>query len=184
MPEGRTDDAPPARAPRRWILWGVAGAVVALDQGTKAWAQARLAEPVDLGPVVLRLTYNTGTAFSLGASLGPLIAVLAVVVVVVLLRLGRGVRGRLPLVLLGLVVGGAVGNLVDRAFRDGGGFLRGPVVDWIDLGWWPVFNVADMAIVVGAFTLAVVGGLLPTRADPEQRSVEVREGAREPTSGS
>jgi signal peptidase II len=54
---------------------------------------------------------------------------------------------------IGLVLGGALGNLVDRAFRPGDGFLGGGVVDFIDLQWWPVFNLADSAIVVGAIVL-------------------------------
>ena len=53
----------------------------------------------------------------------------------------------------GLVVGGAIGNLLDRALREGDGFLGGGVVDFIDLQWWPIFNVADTAIVVGAVLL-------------------------------
>jgi signal peptidase II len=52
-----------------------------------------------------------------------------------------------------MVLGGAIGNLLDRAFRPGDGFLGGGVVDFIDLQWWPVFNLADSAIVVGAITL-------------------------------
>ena len=57
-----------------------------------------------------------------------------------------------------LVLGGALGNLADRAFRDGQGFLGGAVIDFIDLQWWPVFNVADAAITVGAATLALTLG--------------------------
>jgi signal peptidase II len=56
-------------------------------------------------------------------------------------------------VAIGLVFGGALGNLIDRAFREGDGFLGGGVVDFIDLQWWPVFNIADAAIVVGALLL-------------------------------
>ena len=59
-------------------------------------------------------------------------------------------------VALGLVVGGAFGNLIDRASREGDGFLGGGVVDFVDLQWWPVFNVADSAIVVGALLLFAV----------------------------
>jgi signal peptidase II len=57
---------------------------------------------------------------------------------------------------IGMVLGGALGNLSDRAFRGGGGFLGGGVVDFVDLQWWPVFNVADSAIVVGAILLFLV----------------------------
>ena len=64
-----------------------------------------------------------------------------------LLWYSRGVRPDWGLVALGLIVGGALGNLVDRAFRGDAGFLQGAVVDFIDVQWWPVFNVADMAVV-------------------------------------
>jgi signal peptidase II len=56
---------------------------------------------------------------------------------------------------LGLVLGGALGNLADRVFRDGSGFLGGAVIDFIDLQWWPVFNVADIAVTVGGVLLVL-----------------------------
>jgi signal peptidase II len=68
--------------------------------------------------------------------------------------LGRGISSRGGAVVLGLVLGGAVGNVADRVFRDGNGFLGGAVVDFIDFQWWPVFNLADAAIVAGALLLA------------------------------
>ena len=105
----------------------------------------------------LSLTYNTGTAFSLGLGLGPFIGVAAVLIVVALARLGRTVVSPLGVVALGLVMGGAVGNLADRVFRARDGFLDGAVIDFIDLQWWPVFNVADMAIVIGGVLLATSG---------------------------
>jgi signal peptidase II len=138
----------------------VAAAVVAVDHLTKWWAQRELAgRDIDLiGSLRLHLTYNTGAAFSLGSRFAPLIALLAVGVVVALLGLGRGVQGRLAAVAVGAVVGGAVGNLLDRLLRHGSGFLGGPVVDFVDLQWWPVFNVADMAITLGAVALALSAG--------------------------
>ena len=63
---------------------------------------------------------------------------------------------------MGLILGGALGNLLDRVFRDGHGFLGGAVVDFIDLQWWPVFNVADMAITLGAVALALNLGREPS----------------------
>ena len=62
---------------------------------------------------------------------------------------------------LGLVLGGALGNLVDRAFREGSGFLGGAVVDFIDLQWWPVFNVADTAVSVGGVLLVFMASKEP-----------------------
>jgi signal peptidase II len=138
----------------------VAVLVVVVDQGTKSWALAALGDfdTFDVvGSLRFRVLYNTGTAFSLGSGkgLGPWISVLAIGVVVAL-SLGHTSRFRLGAVAAGLIAGGAVGNLGDRAFRGDGGFLHGAVVDFIDLQWWPVFNVADAAICVGAGLLVLV----------------------------
>ena len=136
----------------------VAAIVVAIDQATKWLALDRLAggREIDLAWTLrLRLVFNRGSAFGLGSRFAPLIALVVVVVVVVLLRGRHQLVGMLPMVAAGLVVGGAVGNLLDRVFRDGHGFLGGAVVDFIDLQWWPVFNVADSAICVGAVVLAL-----------------------------
>ncbi len=131
--------------------------MVALDQLTKTWAVHTLAtRDIDLvGSLRLHLTRNTGAAFSVGFGSGGLIALLAIGVVIALIAMGRGLRSRVGVVSLGLVLGGALGNLVDRAFRDADGFLGGAVVDFIDLQWWPVFNVADAAVVVGGILLVL-----------------------------
>ncbi len=147
--------APAARWP---LLLGVAAIALALDQLSKAWAVDRLGDGhvIDLvGSLRLRLTMNYGSAFSLADGRGPLISLLALVVVAILLRTGRHATRPATAVALGLVLGGAIGNLIDRAFRAGDGFLGGGVVDFIDLQWWPVFNLADSAIVVGAVLLFV-----------------------------
>ena len=141
----------------------MAAAIVAVDHLTKWWAQRELMTR-DLHVVwTLRfhLTYNNGAAFSLGSRFAPVIALLAVGVVVALLGFGRGLRGAVPVVAVGAIVGGAVGNLLDRLLRDGSGFLGGAVVDFIDLQWWPVFNVADMAITLGVVTLALTAARAP-----------------------
>jgi len=138
------------------LLAVAAAAVVAVDQLTKWWAVETLDDrSIDLvWTLRLNLTLNDGAAFGLGGSgLGPVIGVLAVVVVVVLVRAGRLEANRTVHVALGLVAGGALGNLVDRAFRAGDGFMGGAVVDFIDLQWWPIFNVADMALVCGVIVL-------------------------------
>ena len=144
----------------RWsLLLGVAAVVLALDQLTKAWVVSSLGDGrvVDLvGSLRLRLIVNHGSAFSLTDGRGPVISVLALVVVAVLLRTGRHASGAPMAVALGLVVGGALGNLTDRAFRAGDGLLGGGVVDFVDLQWWPVFNLADSAVVVGAILLFVL----------------------------
>ena len=138
---------------------GVALAVIALDQATKWWA-LRVLDDGHVVHVVWTLQFNllrnAGAAFSTGQNLGPLIAVLALGVIVVLVRMGRVTASAPTAVAIGLVIGGAAGNLADRLFRSGGGFLRGHVIDFIDFQWWPVFNVADIAVVVGAISLAVL----------------------------
>lgn len=134
----------------------VAAIVLALDQLTKWWALATVSDrTIDVvWTLRLHVTHNTGAAFSLfaGSGIGPLIALVAVGIVGVLLWQGRFVTSRLGTVALGMVLGGAVGNLIDRVFR-GDGVLDGAVVDFIDLQWWPVFNVADAAVVVGSILL-------------------------------
>lgn len=141
------------------MVGAITVAVVAVDQLTKWWAIAALGDgPVDLvGGARLRLVHNPGTAFGLASRYAPVIAIAAVVVVVAVLAATRSLRGGPALTGIGLVLGGAMGNLGDRVLREGGGFLGGAVVDFVDLGWWPVFNVADAAITVGA-VLLVVGG--------------------------
>lgn len=138
--------------------------VVALDQVTKWWALRRLslagcAVPdgcIDLvGSLRFRLVENPGSAFSIGTNLGPLLGVVAGIVAVVLLGASRRADRWLAFA-LGLVAGGAVGNLIDRVGRADDGWLSGDVVDFVDLQWWPVFNVADAAIVVGVITLALL----------------------------
>lgn len=158
-----TGTSAPRRAVGVRVMVPVALVVIAVDQATKWWALERLDDDVIDVVWTLRfnLVRNSGAAFSLAQGLGPLLGVLAVVVVVLLMRFGRFVSSRATALGLGLVLGGAVGNLLDRAFRGGDGFLRGHVVDFIDLQWWPVFNVADIGIVVGGLLLA----LLATRSD-------------------
>jgi signal peptidase II len=135
----------------RVAFGGVAALVVALDQISKHWALHALDDrPIDLvGSLRLRLTFNDSAAFSLGGGRTSLIAVIGLVVVAVLVRFGLRAEGRLWAVGFGVLLGGALGNLVDRAFRAGDGLLGGRVVDFIDLQWWPVFNVADTALWVG-----------------------------------
>ena len=127
------------------------------DQLTKNWAEANL-DTRDIDVVwTLRfhLAYNNAAAFSLGSGYGPWIALAALVVVGVLVWQGRTITTRLGAVALALIVGGAVGNVYDRAFRGDSGFFHGSVIDFIDLRWWPIFNVADIGVVCGAILLVV-----------------------------
>jgi signal peptidase II len=114
----------------------------------------------------LNLVRNPGSAFGLGRGIGPLLGVLAFVMVVVLVRLGKVVSTRPMALALGAVLGGAVGNLIDRALRPGRGVLGGHVIDFIDFQWWPVFNVADMGIVLGGIALALCVWQAPTGEEP------------------
>jgi signal peptidase II len=138
----------------------VAGIVVLIDQLTKAWALEALADgPVDtgIGSLHFTLSFNSGTAFSIGEGRGGLISLLGLLVVGFLLSGVVRWPGRLPWLAAGLVLGGALGNLLDRIFRAGDpGFLGGHVVDFIDVQFWPIFNVADIGICVGAGLLAIL----------------------------
>jgi signal peptidase II len=137
----------------------VAGVVVLLDQLSKVWAVSALSDgPVEVVGSLLqfRLTRNPGGAFSLGTGLTPVLAVLAVAMVVYIVRTTRRTADPVMAYSLALVLGGAVGNLVDRLVRSPG-FLRGEVVDFIKVPHWPTFNVADSAITVGVILIAIRG---------------------------
>ena len=128
-----------------------------LDQLTKAWA-LRVAsdEPIVLiGDFLqIRIARNTGAAFSILSGWGPLIGIVAVGVVVLIFVALGGAGHRLEAIGLGLILGGAVGNLLDRIFR-GQGFFDGAVVDFVDFDFFPTFNVADAALNVGVALLLV-----------------------------
>ena len=105
----------------------------------------------------MRLVRNSGISFGKGSDLGQLVSIVVFVVIVVLLRVGLNSKNSRTSVFYGLIIGGALGNLCDRIFRSSDGFLKGAVVDFIDFQWWPVFNVADSAVVVGCLLLLVNG---------------------------
>jgi signal peptidase II len=172
MTSATADQAAP-NGPRTYgrLVLLLACAVIAVDQLTKSWAVHALAggETIDLfWTLRFNLAFNTGASFSLGrgSGAGPWIALVAVAVVGVLAWQGRNVQRKSTAVALGLVIGGAAGNLIDRAFRAGdAGFLHGAVVDFIDFQWWPVFNVADMGVVLGALALVATGLVAGDDAD-------------------
>jgi signal peptidase II len=154
-------------------LYAVAAGALLLDQLSKAWVERALAgkPPIQVIPGVLSLTYttNSGGAFGFGESApwlfaGATIVVSAVIVVVST----RPIRSWIA-VSLGLILGGALGNLADRV-SNGPGF-SGRVTDFIDLQVWPIFNLADTAIVLGAAILAVASfDGADERAEPSEAS--------------
>ncbi|MGH9071515.1 MAG: signal peptidase II [Acidimicrobiales bacterium] len=135
----------------RFLSVLVAGVAVVADQVTKNLAVEHLpGHAVHLfGSISLALQYNAGTAFSLFQGFGLWIEVVGIVLVCALLAVSRWVRSGVGAVGLGMVLGGAVGNLADRLFRGN----HGAVIDFIYTRYWPTFNVADACIVVGAVLL-------------------------------
>jgi signal peptidase II len=164
------DNATQRRAGARpWVIFASVVLIVAVDQLTKAWAVSAL----DRGPkyrvghtVRFELARNSGAAFSGFQGYTPILAVVAIAISVVIARAAR--RATDPWVMTGLilVLGGAVGNLCDRIARSPA-FLRGHVVDFVAVGWFPVFNVADSCITVGAVLLVV-----RTLFAPEERGAD------------
>ncbi|HEX9713868.1 MAG TPA: signal peptidase II [Actinomycetota bacterium] len=138
------------------LLILVAGIVLALDQATKVIVVASMLEgqtiPVIDGVLHWTFQRNPGAAFGLFTDFPVAFTILASAIAVGILVYARRVPDRTHAVALGLVLGGAVGNLTDRVFRPPGVF-RGHVIDFVDLRVWPVFNVADAAVVVGAILL-------------------------------
>ena len=149
------------RSRRALALYGTAAAVLALDQLTKHLVVSNLAgrPPVDLvGDVVqLRYTTNSGGAFSLLTGAPLFFGIMAMVIIGGIVYASRRAQPLSMLVILGLILGGALGNLTDRLLR-GDALLRGEVVDFIKVGIWPVFNLADSCVVVGGILLAIFLG--------------------------
>lgn len=144
------------------LAWApVALFVIVADQLTKHWAVNELVDrDIDLfWTLRFNLSYNTGMAFSRGESLGPIIGVVALVVVVVLLLSIKRQPGRLTDVAVGMIVGGAIGNVIDRLFRQEAWF-RGGVVDFIDFQWFPIFNIADIGVTVGGALLVLASWMV------------------------
>lgn len=151
-----------------------AAVVVAADQFTKTLALEALAEgPIDLieGVLTLRLTFNPGGAFGVLQGVPNFFLISSVVIVLLILFWARTIGSRRWAVPLGLVLGGGLGNLVDRLFRDTGG----QVVDFVDLHVWPVFNVADSAISIGVVLLLIMSFNAGRREAASAGSQEDRE---------
>lgn len=154
-----SDHEPSPTRSRLPLLAAVALGAWVVDQATKWWVHDHLAghAPVRVLGSLLQLTYarNPGAAFSTGSRFTVLISLFAVVATVIAVRYALRVRTAGWAWGIGLVLAGITGNLTDRLFRDPGP-LRGHVVDFIELPHWPVFNVADMCINVGAVLVVLL----------------------------
>jgi lipoprotein signal peptidase len=164
---GGTPLSAPTRPRRVGLLLAVAAFVLAADVISKSIVVARMADhqPIRLlgGLLTITLTRNGGAAFSIGTSMTIVFTAIAVGVIVYILRTARNLRSIGWAITLGLLLGGATGNLLDRIFRAPGPF-QGHVVDWIELPHWPVFNLADSSIVC-AGVLVVLLALCGIRLD-------------------
>jgi signal peptidase II len=170
-----------AVGPKVRLLSLIAVVVLAIDIGTKALAVARLEyrEPLELfgGLVYLVVIRNPGAAWSMATGYTWILSLIAITVVIVLIRVARRLRSTGWAVALGLVLGGALGNLIDRIFRAPGP-LRGHVVDMVSIvrpdgSFFPVFNAADSAVCCGGILLvllALTGRELDGTRTPSRRS--------------
>lgn len=185
-PEGRTPSDPASEqseqlasnSPRAFgaakalsVLVPVAVIAVIADQLTKIWAERNLtlgAQPIEfLGTLVqLRLIYNPGAALSMGSGMTWVLTLISLAVVVFIAVMAKKLASQMWVVTLGLLLGGALGNLIDRLFRDPG-FPQGHVVDFLDYGIF-IGNVADIAIVGAAIMIAVLSliGVAPFAQEP------------------
>ena len=149
--------APPRRRLR--LLLAVAATVLILDIVTKVLAVHLLipGQPVSIigDTVTWTLVRNSGAAFSMATGYTWVLTLVATGVVVGIIWMGRRLVSPWWALGLGMILGGATGNLIDRFFRSPGP-LRGHVVDFLSVGWWPVFNVADSAVVGGAILLVIL----------------------------
>ncbi|GAB2989045.1 signal peptidase II [Nocardioides montaniterrae] len=162
---------------RAWLLFAVVALLwYAVDQVTKHLAVTKLETGEHhhlIGSLLqLQLLHNAGAAFSLGTGATFALSCLAIVATIVVLWFSKRLADPVWAVALGLLLAGIDGNLTDRVFRDPGA-LRGHVVDFLELPHWPVFNVADMGINIGAVLLLVQilrGITIEGRRTPEEDS--------------
>ncbi|HST86196.1 MAG TPA: signal peptidase II [Kineosporiaceae bacterium] len=137
----------------------IAALVLLADQATKWAAVERLAgrgrvDVID-GILWLHLTRNAGAAFSMATGATWLLTIVALVVVVAIIRISRNLGSRGWTLALGLLLGGALGNLGDRLFR-APSFFHGHVIDFLEFPHWPIFNLADSSIVTAAVLIALL----------------------------
>jgi signal peptidase II len=177
---------------RQSLLLSVAAVVLTLDIVTKVLAVKLLTpgQPVPIigDTVTWTLVRNSGAAFSMATGYTWMLTLIASGVVVGIFWMGRRLVSTWWAIGLGMILGGAMGNLVDRFFRAPGP-LRGHVVDFLSIGWWPVFNVADPSVVGGAILLVTLSALgydfdtVGRRADDDEQRSAIEESGDEPAEG-
>jgi signal peptidase II len=136
----------------------IAVIVIAFDQLTKWWALEALADgdKISVFPTLeLQLARNSGFSFSTGSGNGSIIGLLVLALCGAMVWYIVRATSRVSIVLVAGILGGAIGNLIDRLFRADDGFLSGEVVDFIDVTWYAVFNVADAFVVCGAIAVVI-----------------------------
>ena len=155
--------------------------VILLDLATKVWAVARLENQAEIKVFgeFLKFSFvrNPGAAFSFGTSVTWVFTLIAIAVSIAILLISRNVTNKPWAIALGGLLGGAVGNLIDRIFRSPEVF-QGHVVDFISVPNYPMFNISDSAVVISAIAMVILSfrgveyqtpNALPTKADGEQR---------------
>jgi signal peptidase II len=134
-------------------IWLIAFTIWLFDFATKTWALSNFSsDPQPVIGTLLQFTLlkNSGAAFSFASGFTLIFSLLAIAVVATIIRFAGRITSRGWLTCAGLLLGGVLGNLTDRAFREPGFFL-GHVIDWIQIPNWPIFNIADIAISSAAF---------------------------------
>lgn len=162
----------PDRTPRSHLLvaYAIAGLVVVADMLTKRWAAIAFGDgpqTIIPGILTLRFTENPGAAFSMFQNAGPFLGVAAVIAVGFIGASLAKPRPFHEIVAFGMIIGGALGNLIDRIAR-GEGFLDGQVIDWVQLPNFPTFNVADSSISVAVAVLLIGSWRSGSHAKSEQ----------------
>ena len=150
-------------------------AAVALDQITKWWAESALdnGRVINVLPTLeFDLSYNSGFSFGTGSGLGPWIGLIVIAMCGFLGWLIVNAETRLRAAIAATILGGAISNLLDRIFRADDGVLSGEVVDFIDVTWYAVFNVADIFVVCGAIAFGANEIWLSRQVNDEIDAVE------------
>ena len=140
-------------------LFITAAVVVAFDLATKVWAVATLENESNIQVIGTFLQFsffrNPGAAFSIGTNVTWVFTIISIAVAIAILAISKNVVNRVWAIALGAMLGGALGNLIDRLFRSPEPF-HGHVVDFILLPNYPMFNISDSAVVVGAITMVIL----------------------------